>query len=97
MKSVYDEKSHLSATTTMPHYPGRDEFFDEPKERVITDAVLSAGCAAIVALCLVMAVGLYCWSPSRAHLSAGRRHRTGDRGSNTLVRMSGMTEMQPVE
>jgi len=62
MKSVYDEKSHLSATTTMPHYPGRDEFFDEPKERVITDAVLSAGCAAIVALCLVMAVGLYCWS-----------------------------------
>ena len=62
MKSAYDEKSHLSAPTTMPRYPGRHEFFDEPKERVITDVVLSAGFAAIVALCVAMFVGLYCWS-----------------------------------
>ncbi len=61
MKSIYDEKSYLSGTTTM-HDPGRDEFFDEPKERVITDVVLSAGFAATVALCVVMAVGLYCCS-----------------------------------
>jgi hypothetical protein len=67
MRSVRDEERHPSATTTMPHDPGRSKHDpgrpkDDLKERVATDMVLSAAFAAIAALCVLMFVGLYCWS-----------------------------------
>jgi hypothetical protein len=74
MKSVNDRESHLLGTTTMPQEPGRHRVSDDLKERLETDAVLSAGFAAVVALCMVMFVGLYCWSrhaPIFSHSGAG--------------------------
>ncbi len=62
MKSICDEKSDLLGTATMPDETGRRIVSEDLKERIETDVVLSASFAAIVALCLVMAVGLYCWS-----------------------------------
>jgi hypothetical protein len=62
MNSIHDEKSHLLGTTMMLHDPVRHKVFEDLKERVMTDVALSAGFAAIVALYVVMAVGLYCWS-----------------------------------
>jgi len=61
MKSIDDENGHLLRTTTMSRGLGRHGGFDELKERVMTDVVLSALFAVIVALCLAMIVGLYCW------------------------------------
>jgi hypothetical protein len=36
--------------------------YDDLKERLETDVVVSAGFAAVLALCVVMFVGLYNWS-----------------------------------
>ncbi len=61
-------------TTTMPFDPGRHTASDELKGRVETDVVLSAGFVATIALCLVMVVGLYCWSrhaPIFSHSGSG--------------------------
>jgi hypothetical protein len=62
MKSIQDEKSLLLGTARTPHESGRHIVSDDLKERLETDVVVSAGFAAIVALCVVMAVGLYCWN-----------------------------------
>ena len=62
MRSVHNVKSRLLGTTTMAFGPGRHKVFDDLKERVTTDVLLSAGFVAIVALYAVMFVGLYCWS-----------------------------------
>ena len=62
MKSVNDTESHLLRTTTMPQEPGRHRVSGDLKERIETDAVLSASFLAIAALCVAMFVGLYCWS-----------------------------------
>ena len=62
MKSIYDEKRHFLGTATMPHEIGRHIFSNDLKERVETDAVLSAGFLAILALCVAMVVGLCSWS-----------------------------------
>ena len=62
MKFVNDRESHLLGTTTMTQEPGRHKVSDDLKERLETDAVLSATFLAIVALCVAMFVGLYCWS-----------------------------------
>jgi hypothetical protein len=62
MKSVHDERRHFLGVATMPHEIGRHIFSNDLKERVETDAVLSAGFLAIVALCAAMVVGLYYWS-----------------------------------
>jgi hypothetical protein len=59
MKSKLDEESHLLGTATTLHRPGRS---DDLKERLETGVVVSAGFAAILALCVVMFVGLYNWS-----------------------------------
>jgi hypothetical protein len=62
MKSIYDEKRHFLGTATMPHEAGRHLVSDDLKERVETDAVLSAAILAILALCIAMFVGLYYWT-----------------------------------
>jgi hypothetical protein len=58
MKSRHFEGSRLLGTTTMPYEPVSEDL----KERVETDLVLSAGVAAILAVCVAMFVGVYCWS-----------------------------------
>lgn len=62
MKSMQDENSDLLGTTTIPFGPGRHKVFDDLKERVTTDILLSAGFVAVVALYVVMFFGLYYWS-----------------------------------
>lgn len=62
MKSIHDENSHLLGATTMAFGPGRHKAFDDLKERMTTDILLSAGFVAIIALYAVMFVGLYYWS-----------------------------------
>jgi hypothetical protein len=62
MKSVNAKENHLLRTTTMPQEPGRHRVSDDLKERIETDAVLSASFFAIVALSVAMFVGLYSWS-----------------------------------
>jgi hypothetical protein len=59
MKSKLDEKSHLLGTARTVHETGH---YDDLKERLETDMVVSAVFAAILALCVVMFVGLYNWS-----------------------------------
>jgi len=62
MKSIQDEKSRHLETAKTPHESGRHIISDDLKERLETDVVVSAGFAAILALCVVMFVGLYSWS-----------------------------------
>jgi hypothetical protein len=56
------EKSHSWRTEKLPYDPWRHRASDDLKERVVTDLVLWAGLAAIVALCVMMSMGLYYWS-----------------------------------
>jgi hypothetical protein len=58
MKTINDRKSHLLATAGALHESGR---YDDLKERLETDVVLSAAWVAIIALYVVMAVALYRW------------------------------------
>jgi hypothetical protein len=62
MKSIRDGKSHLSRNTTISRVLARFGGSDDLKERAMTDAVLSAGFAAVVVLTVVMSVALYRWS-----------------------------------
>jgi hypothetical protein len=62
MKSINGGKSRLSRNTTISRVLARFMRFDDPKERGMTDAVLSAGFAAVVVLTVVMSVALYRWS-----------------------------------
>jgi len=52
MKTINDRKSHLLATAGALHESGR---YDDLKERLETDVVLSAAWVAIIALYVVMA------------------------------------------
>jgi hypothetical protein len=58
MKSMQDEKGDLLGTTTISFGPGNHKIFDDLKERVTTDVLLSAGFVAVVALYVVMLFGL---------------------------------------
>jgi hypothetical protein len=62
MKSVNAKESRLLRTATMPQEPGQHRISDDLKERIETDAVLSASFLAIVALSVAIFVGLYSWS-----------------------------------
>ncbi len=62
MKLIHDGKSRLSRNTTTSRVLARFRGFDDLKERAMTDAVLSAGFAAVVVLTVVMSVALYRWS-----------------------------------
>jgi hypothetical protein len=62
MKSIYDQKRYFLGTATMPLEIGRHIVSHDLKERVETDAVLSAGFLTIIALCAAMVVGLYNWT-----------------------------------
>jgi hypothetical protein len=62
MKSIRDGKSHLSRNTTISRVLARFRGFEDREERAMTDAVLSAGFAAVVVLTVVMSVALYRWS-----------------------------------
>ena len=62
MKSIHDGKSHLSRNRTISRVLARFRGSDDLKERAMTDAVLSAGFAAVVVLSVVMSVALYRWS-----------------------------------
>ena len=59
MKSKHEGKSHLLRNTTISRLLARFRGFDDLKERAMTDAVLSAGFAAVVVLSVVMSVALY--------------------------------------
>jgi len=61
MKSIYDEKSHLLGTTTRVNHLSHHQAYGNPRESIMTGAILSAEFAAIVALSVVMLTGLYCW------------------------------------
>jgi hypothetical protein len=61
MKSIPDGNSHHLRGTIISRVLTRSRGFDDPKERVMTDAVLSVGFAIVVVLYVVMFVGLYRW------------------------------------
>ena len=62
MKSIHGDKSHFSRTATLARVLARFRRSDELKETAITDVVLSAAFASIVALYVVMFAALYRWS-----------------------------------
>jgi len=62
MKSIHVSESHLLRNPTISRLLARFRGFDDLKERAMTDAVLSAGFAAVVVLSVVMSVALYRWS-----------------------------------
>ena len=61
MKARDHEKGYLLRPATMSVGAVRHRDFNDLKERALTDLLLSALFAVIVALCLAMVVGLYCW------------------------------------
>ena len=62
MKSIHVSESHLLRNPTISRLLARFRGFDDLQERAMTDAVLSAGFAAVVVLSVVMSVALYRWS-----------------------------------
>ena len=62
MKSILDERSYPPRITTISRGPARYERDYDPKERVLTDVVLSAFFVVVIALSLVMFVKFYRWS-----------------------------------
>jgi len=61
MKSIYNGHSQTLATITASNAPDVHDF-DDRRNLLITDVLLSACFAMIVALSVAMLVGLYCWS-----------------------------------
>jgi hypothetical protein len=62
MKSIHGGKNHFLRTVTISRVRARFRRSDKLKETAITDVVLSAAFAAIVALYVVMFAALYQWS-----------------------------------
>ncbi len=61
MKSIYNGHGQTLPTITASNAAMLDNF-DDRRNLLITDALLSACFAMVIALSVAMLVGLYCWS-----------------------------------